>query len=145
MEDLKIKMKKDTPFEPLKDDEKKQLGENNEAKMTLYNALPRREYERGTKVVEDKSKVVTIVGKKVTSLVTVQILKKTRLLSEELRAITPKGRPRSPQKDATCLMEIDYQEVLSKPSSSNNDLDIIGLQKKNEEILKFSKDISKKV
>ncbi|GJR20642.1 protein CHUP1, chloroplastic [Tanacetum coccineum] len=46
MKDLKIKMKKDTPFEPLKDDEKKQLGENNEAKMTLYNALPRREYER---------------------------------------------------------------------------------------------------
>ncbi|GKE66522.1 hypothetical protein Tco_1520683 [Tanacetum coccineum] len=46
MEDLKIKMNKDMPFKPLKDDEKKKLGENNEAKMTLYNALPRREYER---------------------------------------------------------------------------------------------------
>ncbi|GJY84288.1 hypothetical protein Tco_0497664 [Tanacetum coccineum] len=35
-----------TPYEKLKDNEKKQLGKNNEAKMTLYNALPRKEYER---------------------------------------------------------------------------------------------------
>nr|GEY87867.1 UBN2 domain-containing protein [Tanacetum cinerariifolium] len=35
-----------TPYELLKDDQKKQLGKNNEAKMTLYNALPRKEYER---------------------------------------------------------------------------------------------------
>ncbi|GJS41312.1 hypothetical protein Tco_0566355 [Tanacetum coccineum] len=34
------------PYELLKDEEKKQLGKNNEAKMTLYNALPRKEYER---------------------------------------------------------------------------------------------------
>ncbi|GJX88262.1 hypothetical protein Tco_0340276 [Tanacetum coccineum] len=37
---------KDTPYELCKDDEKKQLGKNNEAKMTLYNALSRKEYER---------------------------------------------------------------------------------------------------
>ncbi|GKE65320.1 UBN2 domain-containing protein, partial [Tanacetum coccineum] len=40
-----------------------------------------------------------------------------------------------PQNDTTCLIAIDSQEVLSKPSSSNNDLDIIDLQKENEEIL----------
>nr|GEV68621.1 retrotransposon protein [Tanacetum cinerariifolium] len=34
------------PYELLKDDQKKQLGKNNEAKMTLYNALARKEYER---------------------------------------------------------------------------------------------------
>ncbi|GKE19755.1 retrovirus-related pol polyprotein from transposon 17.6 [Tanacetum coccineum] len=34
--------------------------------------------------------------------------------------------------DATCLMEIDSQEVVSKPSSSNIDLNIIDLQKKYE-------------
>ncbi|GJV94166.1 hypothetical protein Tco_1541979 [Tanacetum coccineum] len=33
-------MMKETPYELLKDDQKKQLGKNNEAKMTLYNALP---------------------------------------------------------------------------------------------------------
>ncbi|GJR79481.1 hypothetical protein Tco_0150266 [Tanacetum coccineum] len=33
-------------YELLKDDQNKKIGENNEAKMTLYNALPRREYER---------------------------------------------------------------------------------------------------
>ncbi|GJU36904.1 hypothetical protein Tco_1185258 [Tanacetum coccineum] len=46
MEDLETKMMKDTPYELLKDDEMKQLGKNNEAKMTLYNALPRKEYEQ---------------------------------------------------------------------------------------------------
>ncbi|GJU34113.1 hypothetical protein Tco_1182467 [Tanacetum coccineum] len=46
MDDPKIKMEVETPYELLKDDEKKQLGKNNEAKMTLYNALPRKEYER---------------------------------------------------------------------------------------------------
>ncbi|GJY87008.1 hypothetical protein Tco_0501636 [Tanacetum coccineum] len=31
---------KETSYELLKDEQKKQLGKNNEAKMTLYNALP---------------------------------------------------------------------------------------------------------
>ncbi|GJY23176.1 hypothetical protein Tco_0396834 [Tanacetum coccineum] len=39
-------MMKKTAYELLKDDQKKQLGKNNEAKMTLYNALPHKEYER---------------------------------------------------------------------------------------------------
>ncbi|GJT70906.1 hypothetical protein Tco_1030192 [Tanacetum coccineum] len=37
---------KETMYELLKEDQKKQLGKNNEAKMTLYNALPLKEYER---------------------------------------------------------------------------------------------------
>ncbi|GJS06671.1 UBN2 domain-containing protein [Tanacetum coccineum] len=40
MEDLETKMEVETPYELLKDDQKKQLGKYNEAKMTLYNALP---------------------------------------------------------------------------------------------------------
>nr|GEV45846.1 hypothetical protein [Tanacetum cinerariifolium] len=40
------KLMKETPYEILKDNEKKQLGKNNEAKITLYNALPCKEYER---------------------------------------------------------------------------------------------------
>ncbi|GKC34451.1 hypothetical protein Tco_1147475 [Tanacetum coccineum] len=47
------------------------------------------------------------------------------------------------QNDAMCLMAIDSQEVVSKPSSSNNDLNIIDLQKENEELLKFNKDFTK--
>ncbi|GJS19368.1 hypothetical protein Tco_0448000 [Tanacetum coccineum] len=34
------------PFEEQTDDLKKKLGKNNEAKMVLYNALPKKEYER---------------------------------------------------------------------------------------------------
>ncbi|GKC14017.1 hypothetical protein Tco_1010799 [Tanacetum coccineum] len=47
------------------------------------------------------------------------------------------------QYDATCLMEIDSQEVVSKPSSPNNDLNIVDLQKENEQLLKFNKDFTK--
>ncbi|GJW36272.1 zf-CCHC domain-containing protein [Tanacetum coccineum] len=36
------------------------------------------------------------------------------------------------QNNATCLMEIDSQDVVSKQSSSNYDLDIIDLQKENK-------------
>ncbi|GJU85591.1 hypothetical protein Tco_1293137 [Tanacetum coccineum] len=34
------------PYEKLKDDNKKMLYKNDEAKMVLYNALPKKEYER---------------------------------------------------------------------------------------------------
>ncbi|GJS44832.1 hypothetical protein Tco_0594953 [Tanacetum coccineum] len=46
------------------------------------------------------------------------------------------------QNDATCFMAIDSQEVVSKPSS-NNDLNIIDLQKENEELPRFNKDFTK--
>nr|GEX91137.1 zf-CCHC domain-containing protein/DUF4219 domain-containing protein/UBN2 domain-containing protein [Tanacetum cinerariifolium] len=37
---------KETPYEVLKDNQKRKLGKNNEAKMTLYNTLPCEEYKR---------------------------------------------------------------------------------------------------
>ncbi|GKC52075.1 zf-CCHC domain-containing protein, partial [Tanacetum coccineum] len=46
IEDSETKMMKETPYELRKDNQKKQLDKNNEAKMILYNALPRKEYER---------------------------------------------------------------------------------------------------
>nr|GEU59752.1 hypothetical protein [Tanacetum cinerariifolium] len=54
VEDLKTKMTKETPYELLKDDQKKQLGKNNEAKMTLHNALPRKERAKVTAIEEEK-------------------------------------------------------------------------------------------
>ncbi|GJX09549.1 hypothetical protein Tco_0199408 [Tanacetum coccineum] len=46
IEDSETKMMKVMPYELLKDNEKIQLGKNNEAKMTFYNALPCKVYER---------------------------------------------------------------------------------------------------
>ncbi|GJT43671.1 hypothetical protein Tco_0952386 [Tanacetum coccineum] len=46
VKDEEMKLMKETPYELLKDNEKKQLGKNEEAKMTIYNALPCKEYER---------------------------------------------------------------------------------------------------
>ncbi|GKB20545.1 zf-CCHC domain-containing protein [Tanacetum coccineum] len=45
---LKDKDGKDvvTPYEKLDENQKKMLSKNNEAKMVLYNALPKKEYER---------------------------------------------------------------------------------------------------
>ncbi|GJS58566.1 hypothetical protein Tco_0653350 [Tanacetum coccineum] len=48
-----------------------------------------------------------------------------------------------PLNNATCIMAIDSQEVLSKPSISSYDLNIIDLQKENEELLRFNKDFTK--
>nr|GEW09063.1 zf-CCHC domain-containing protein/DUF4219 domain-containing protein/UBN2 domain-containing protein [Tanacetum cinerariifolium] len=46
VEDEETKLMKETPYELLKDTKKKQLGKNEEAKMTIHNALPRKKYER---------------------------------------------------------------------------------------------------
>ncbi|GKA46059.1 hypothetical protein Tco_0738855, partial [Tanacetum coccineum] len=46
VKDEETKLMKETSYELLKDEQKKKLGKNNEAKMTLYNTLPRKEYER---------------------------------------------------------------------------------------------------
>nr|GEU45283.1 hypothetical protein [Tanacetum cinerariifolium] len=47
MEDSKTKLEMEKPFLELIDDEKRKLGKTSEAKMTLYNALPRKKYEHG--------------------------------------------------------------------------------------------------
>ncbi|GKC23254.1 hypothetical protein Tco_1025404 [Tanacetum coccineum] len=45
VEDSETKLIKETSYEILEDDQKKKLGKNNEAKMTLYNPLLHKEYE----------------------------------------------------------------------------------------------------
>ncbi|GJR70942.1 protein CHUP1, chloroplastic [Tanacetum coccineum] len=53
---------KETPYELLKDNEKRQLGKNEEAKMIIYNVLPRKEYERVfmSKTSKERAKVMAI-------------------------------------------------------------------------------------
>ncbi|GJU90636.1 putative reverse transcriptase domain-containing protein [Tanacetum coccineum] len=55
VEDSETNLMKETPYELLKEYQKKKLGKNNEAKMTLYNALPRKEYERSESLDSDYS------------------------------------------------------------------------------------------
>ncbi|GKF04284.1 hypothetical protein Tco_0034952, partial [Tanacetum coccineum] len=50
MEDPKTKMMKETPYELLEDDKKKKFGNNNEAKITLYNALSRNSQVKDYKI-----------------------------------------------------------------------------------------------
>ncbi|GJW71281.1 hypothetical protein Tco_0128198, partial [Tanacetum coccineum] len=45
-QNLETKLDEVIPFENQNDDLKKRLAKNNEAKMVIYNALPRKEYER---------------------------------------------------------------------------------------------------
>nr|GEV84325.1 zf-CCHC domain-containing protein/DUF4219 domain-containing protein/UBN2 domain-containing protein [Tanacetum cinerariifolium] len=45
VEDSETKIMKEMTHELLEDNQNKKLGKNNEAKITLYNALPRKEYE----------------------------------------------------------------------------------------------------
>nr|GEV32909.1 retrovirus-related Pol polyprotein from transposon TNT 1-94 [Tanacetum cinerariifolium] len=46
LENPETKLDEAIPFEKQTDDLKKRLAKNNEAKMVIYNALPRKEYER---------------------------------------------------------------------------------------------------
>ncbi|GJS66326.1 retrovirus-related pol polyprotein from transposon TNT 1-94 [Tanacetum coccineum] len=46
VQNLETKLDEVIPFEKQTDDLKKKLAKNNEAKMVIYNALPRKEYER---------------------------------------------------------------------------------------------------
>ncbi|GKD29453.1 hypothetical protein Tco_1240231 [Tanacetum coccineum] len=50
IEDSETKMMKETSYELLKDNQKKQLDKNNEAKMTLYIALPRNSQVKNCKI-----------------------------------------------------------------------------------------------
>ncbi|GJR15688.1 retrovirus-related pol polyprotein from transposon TNT 1-94 [Tanacetum coccineum] len=50
----KTKLDEVIPFEKQSDDLKKRLAKNNEAKMVIYNALPRKEYERISMCITEK-------------------------------------------------------------------------------------------
>ncbi|GJR03416.1 zf-CCHC domain-containing protein [Tanacetum coccineum] len=50
VEDFKTKLMKETPYKILDDNQKKKLGKNNEAKMTLYNALPQNSQVKNCKI-----------------------------------------------------------------------------------------------
>ncbi|GKB66267.1 hypothetical protein Tco_0927679 [Tanacetum coccineum] len=259
VEDSEAKLMKETPYELLEDDQKKKLGKNNKAMMTLYNALPRKEYERvfmcktakevwhtliithqgNSQVKNCKINLLTqeyenfsIYNEEtidsgftrfnaiVTSLKSLDpdyssknhVRKFLRALSEWIRKAKVTREQTSDDSDSqdesdeevdeeeaeaynllardfhkgnrfgrgnrfeghfaseyrkskenmafvgsawsdsedadeqlndtTCLMAIDSQEVVSKPSSSNTDLNFIDLQKENEELLKFNKDFT---
>ncbi|GJV26208.1 retrovirus-related pol polyprotein from transposon TNT 1-94 [Tanacetum coccineum] len=57
VEDEETKLMKETPYELLKDEQKKQLGKNNEAKMNLYNTLPRNSQVENGRINQGNSQV----------------------------------------------------------------------------------------
>ncbi|GJS24209.1 retrovirus-related pol polyprotein from transposon TNT 1-94 [Tanacetum coccineum] len=227
VEDEETMLMKETPYKLLKDTKKKQLVKNEETKMTIYNALPRKEYERvfmcntakevkslalkskvtreqtsddndsqggsDENIDEEESQAFNLLARNFR-----KFFRKGNRFGRENRfgnsihrlgkgrgnnfgnkggeSSKPKGacynygiegrfasKCRKPKEnkafmggswsdsedgeeqpnDATCLMAIDSQEVVSKTSSSNNDLNIIDLQKDNEELIKFSKYFAK--
>ncbi|GKB06775.1 hypothetical protein Tco_0835008 [Tanacetum coccineum] len=89
---------------------------------------------------QDKYEVVIIARKKVTSIVSVRSPRRTKLLSEELEVIV---KTVMNLKMTQLVSWRPPQEVQPKQSISNNDLDIIDLQKENKELLRFNKHFSK--
>ncbi|GJR96514.1 putative reverse transcriptase domain-containing protein [Tanacetum coccineum] len=81
---------------------------------------------------KDKYEVVIIAGKNVTSIVSIRSLRRTKLLSEELEVIV---KTVMNLKMTQLVSWLPPQEVQPKQSISNNDLDIIDLQKENKELL----------
>ncbi|GJU24991.1 hypothetical protein Tco_1163612 [Tanacetum coccineum] len=58
----KTKLDEVVPFEKQTDDLKRRLAKNNEAKMVIYNALPRKEYERNFHVNRQKGKLENLIN-----------------------------------------------------------------------------------
>ncbi|GJS74701.1 hypothetical protein Tco_0707542 [Tanacetum coccineum] len=59
VEDEETKLMKETPYELLKDNEKKKLSKNKEAKMTVYKALPCKEYDATLYALQRFNAIVT--------------------------------------------------------------------------------------
>ncbi|GJS92270.1 zf-CCHC domain-containing protein [Tanacetum coccineum] len=98
VEDEETKLLKETSYELLKDEQKKKLGKNNEAKMTLYNALPRKEYERG---------FMCKIAKEMEVMKTKAKMKKAFFGG----AWSDSEDGDKLEKDATCLMAIGSQKI----------------------------------
>ncbi|GJT11706.1 hypothetical protein Tco_0858748 [Tanacetum coccineum] len=230
VEDSKTKLMKEMPYELLEDDQKKKLGKKNKAKMTLYNALPRKEYERIDLLTQEYEKfsilneetidsgftrfnaIVTnlksldpnyssknhvrnflrvlplkwrakvmaveeakylatlplyeLIGNlKVYEMVLDNDGVASKTTKEKVKSLAHKAKVTREQTsyDSDSQVEsdedineeeaeafnllarnfLDTKEVVSKPSSFNIDLNIIDLQKENEELLKFNKDFTK--
>ncbi|GJZ92738.1 hypothetical protein Tco_0664803 [Tanacetum coccineum] len=212
VKDSETKLMKETPYELLEYGQKKELGKNNKAKMTLYNVLLRKEYEsvfmcktskefsisneetidsgftrfnaKVTAIKEDKDLSTLPLDELIGNLKVYEMVLDNDGCGnsfENKAGESSKKKPkenkdfivrawieghfatecRKPKEnkdfivrawsdsedgdeqlnDATCLMVIDSQEIVSKPSSSNIDLNIIDLQKENEELLNKINDL----
>ncbi|GJQ97812.1 hypothetical protein Tco_0008951 [Tanacetum coccineum] len=186
------KTMKETSYELLKDEQKKKLGKNNEAKMTLYNALSRKEYERvfinfrrfnaimtSLKSLDPhyssknyvrkflhaiplkwRVKVTTIEEAK--DLATLPLDELIGNLKVYEMVLDNDGVASKTTKENVNYEDVDeeeeaeafnlmarnfrkffHKEVQTKPSTSNNDLDIIYLKKENEKLLRFNNDFTK--
>ncbi|GJZ08741.1 hypothetical protein Tco_0543024 [Tanacetum coccineum] len=200
MEDPETKMEVETPYELLEEYEKKKLWKNNEANMTLYNALLcktilTRTIRNFLRALPLKWRAKIMATEEAIDLATLPLdeligklnggsdkdedeVKEFSLMARNFQKFFYKGnrfghgyrfgnggnkfgRGRGngfgnkvrawsdredddePQKDATCLMAIDSQEVHPKPFISNNDLNLHDWQKENEKLRKFNKDFTK--
>ncbi|GJT89642.1 zf-CCHC domain-containing protein [Tanacetum coccineum] len=166
IEDGETKLMKEMPYELLKYNEKKQLGKNEEAKITIYNALPKKSTSESSCVKPQRSNSGNRFGEGRNNsfkdkggesskkkgacyncVIEGHFSNECRKLKENkdfMRGAWCDSEDNDEhQNDVTCLMAIDSQKVVSKPSSSNIDLNFIDLQMENDELLKFNKDFTK--
>ncbi|GJY23581.1 hypothetical protein Tco_0397239 [Tanacetum coccineum] len=105
---------KETPYELLKDEQKKQLKKNNEAKMTLYNALP--QYEKFSILNEETiNSGFTRFNAFVTSLKSLDLDYSSKYqVRKFLRALPSKWRAKvTAIKEAKDLATLSLDELIS--------------------------------
>ncbi|GJX60406.1 retrovirus-related pol polyprotein from transposon TNT 1-94 [Tanacetum coccineum] len=101
----KTKLDEVIPFEKQSDDLKKKLAKNNEAKMVIYNALPRKEYERIFMCNTAKEIWKTL-------LITHQGYSSKKYVRKFLRALHPKWRAKAKKEssDEECSTSLSEDE-----------------------------------
>nr|GEY45657.1 DUF4219 domain-containing protein [Tanacetum cinerariifolium] len=118
IKDLKIKMMKEMSYELIKDNENKQLSKNNEAKMTLYNALPHKEFERFFMCKTSKERTMVMAIEEVKDLVTLPLDELIGNLKVYEMILTSDGVASKPIKEK--LMPIALKANVTKGQTNND-------------------------
>nr|GEW81732.1 hypothetical protein [Tanacetum cinerariifolium] len=120
IKDSETKLMKEMSYEIFKDEQKKKLGMNNEAKMTLYNSLPRKGFGKGRKNSFRKKGGESLKQKgvfynyRVEGHFASECTKPKENKAFVGRAWSDSEDGNELQNDATCLLVIDSQEVCLK-------------------------------
>ncbi|GKC57356.1 zf-CCHC domain-containing protein [Tanacetum coccineum] len=132
IQNLETKLDDVVPFEKHTDDLKRRLAKTNEAKMVIYNALPRKEYEKFGKLYESVDSAFARFNTIITSLKALDKgYSSKNYVRKFLRALHPKWRAK-----VTAIEELKDLTLLSLD-------ELIGNLKVHEMIIKKDSEIVK--
>ncbi|GJT95392.1 hypothetical protein Tco_1090910 [Tanacetum coccineum] len=125
MEDPKTKMMKETPYELLEDDKKNKFGNNNKAKITLYNALSRNSQVKDYKIglLTRQYEKFSILSEEVSSCTPIEIESQygvvSKITKEKVNSLALKTKVTIEQTSDDSDVKEEVMKTKKKTKSSN--------------------------